>query len=292
MIEMAVMPAAAIMRLTPRDRALLEILNELRYLTAAQIRAVCYPSISVRSASHRLSLLGRHGLLTCLTHRAFDDRRAFWGLAPLGRAAAGGLAEAPADRARACAVAALQIDHLIATNQVFCDLCALHHTGRLGAFRWLGAQHAQVDLGDTHLVSDAVILIASPGGCVWMYCLELDRGTMSPLALRAKFARYRLLHQIADRRRDDPLWDIRATSWVLFACSDTARAAQAAHLAGECGVERLWAGTAAEVAGGLAASVGGETAPWPGDLPPGLAGGILPPGHSIRRPAEREEGLR
>ncbi|HKV45120.1 MAG TPA: replication-relaxation family protein [bacterium] len=286
------MPAAAIMRLTPRDRALLEILNELRYLTAAQIREVCYPSISVRSTSRRLSLLGRRGLLTCLSHRAFDDRRAFWSLGPLGRAAAGALAEAPVDRARAWAVAALQIDHLIATNQVFCDLCALHRAGRLRAFRWIGAQHAQVDLGVTHLVSDAVILVPSPGGCEWMYCLELDRGTMSPLALRAKFARYRLFHQMADHRRDDPLWDVRATSWVLFACSDAARAVQAARLAGECGVERFWAGAAAEVAVGLATSVGGEAAAPPGDPPSGLAGGIFPPPQGVRAPAEREGGLR
>ena len=291
MIEMTVEPALAILRLTPRDRAVVEVLNELRYLTVAQIRQACYPSISVRSTSRRLTLLGRRGLLTCLAHRAFDDRRAFWGLAPLGRAVAGALADCPVDRPRARALAALQIDHLIATNQIFCDLCAHRRAGRLAPFRWIGSHHAQVDLGDTRLVPDALILVSPSEGHTWMYCLELDQGTMSAQALRAKFTRYRLLHQIAGLRRGEPLWEVRAASWVLFTCRDAARAAQAAHQAGECGLERLWAGTVAEAAASLAASVGCEATAHLVDLPPGLVGGITAPDLAVPASMGREEGL-
>ena len=175
MIEMAKDPAAAVMRLTPRDRALIEVLGEVRYLTAAQIQQVCYPSASVETTRHRLSLLKKRGVLTFLAHRTFEDRRAFWGLSPAGRTAAEAVAAAEhgapaAAPPRARAVAALQIEHLIATNQVFCDLCAQHRAGRLGAFRWLGSHHAQVDLEDTRLVPDALILVGTPEGSVWMYC--------------------------------------------------------------------------------------------------------------------------
>lgn len=283
--------AAVIMRLTPRDRILIEVLHELRYLTVAQIRQACFPSAALGTTSHRLTLLRRRGLLDCFTHRTFDDRRAFWSLARLGRAIAGTLTEGSPDRPRTCALAALRMDHLIATNQVFCDLCSEHQAGRLGPFRWFGSHHAPVDLGETGVIPDAVILAASPEGHRWMYCLELDQGTMAPPALCAKFTRYRLLHRIASLRRHEPLWEVRAASWVLFACRDARRASHAAHLAAECGLERLWAGTATELAAGLAASVGPGTLVLPADSLPGLVGGIAPPAASAPTPTVQREGL-
>ena len=169
-----------------------------------------------------------------------------------------------------------------------------HRAGRLGVFRWLGSHHAQVDLEDTRLVPDALILVGTPEGSVWMYCLELDQGTMAPLQLAAKFARYRLFHDIAHLRRDEPVWGIRASSWVVFACKDSARAACAAQLAARSGLERIWTGTAAEVAAGLAASLGPDTVVRPADLPSGLTGGIVPPHRGGVVPVDeretREEG--
>lgn len=267
--------AAAMMRLTPRDRALVEVLQELRYLTAAQVQQICYPSISVRSASCRLSRLRRCCVLDCLSHRTFQDRRTFWGLASLGRAAAASLTSGPPVRPAALAVAAIQVDHLIATNQIFCHLCREHRAGRLPSFRWLGSHHARVDLGPAHLVPDALILIAAED-LWWMYCLELDRGTMSLDALAEKCERYRLMRRIAALRRDDPAWDARAESWVLFVCEDDRRAADVARLAAARGLDRVWAGAAAACAAGLAAAVGPEAAPH-APLPPGLYGGITPP---------------
>ncbi len=268
--------ATAVMRMTPRDCAVVEVLNELRYLTVAQIRQVCFPLASVPTASHRLSLLRRRGLLDCLTHRTFDDRRAFWCLAPLGRAVAASLRESPGDAARACALAAVRMDHLIATNQIFCDLCALHQRGRLGPFRWFGSQHAGVDLEGTCLVPDAVVLAAASDGAAWMYCVELDRGTMAPAALAAKFRRYRFFYQVAGLRRQEPVWEVRASSWVLFACEDAGRAALAAQVATESNLERFWAGTAAELPTSLADSVGPDLVPPP-DPFSGLQGGVVPP---------------
>jgi hypothetical protein len=168
------------------------------------------------------------------------------------------------------------MDHLIATNQLFCDLCALRHARRLGPFRWYGSHHAGVDLEGTRVVPDAVILVTASDGAAWMYCIELDQGTMSPVALAAKFGRYRCLQQAAKMRRPVPVWEARASSWVLFACRDGRRAALAAHLAEESGLERFWAGTAAELPMGLADSIGPDLV-VPPEAALGLAGGVVPP---------------
>ncbi|GEM_PF-1009590 len=270
--------ASALMRLTPRDRALLAVLHELRYLTAAQIQQVCYPTISVRSASHRLTVLHRRGVLECLAHRTFEDRRAFWGLTPLGRLAAATLDGAPAEATRAAAVTALQMDHLIATNQVFCDLCREQRAGRLGPFRWLGSHHTHVDLGQTRLIPDAMILVAAPAGDWWMYWLELDRGTMAAEPLADKLERYRLMRHLAAARADDPVWEARGASWLLFACANRTRAAEVARLAAACGLRRMWAGTAAECAASLAAAVGPGPRSMPAAPPDGRPAGLCPPG--------------
>ncbi len=279
---------AAIMRLTPRDRMLVGVLMELRYLTTPQIREVCYPGISLGSTSHRLTLLRSRGLLDCLAHRTFSDRRAFWGLTPLGRTVGAALTDTPPVPPRASAVAALQMEHLIATNQIFCDLCLQHRAGRLGSFRWYGSHHARVDLGSTHLVPDAVILTAAPEGHWWMYCLEFDRHTMAPQALAEKFERYRLMRRIAALRQGDPLWEARAECWVLFACEEERRAIEAARLATAHELERLWAGTAGDLPESLAAVVrpSSEAAPAPAL---GMIGGIMPPLEPCRPTLVREQ---
>jgi hypothetical protein len=274
--------ATTLMRLTPHDRTLVEVLHELRFLTGAQVRQVCYPALALRSASRRLSVLRRRGVLECVSHRTFRDRRAFWGLAPLGRAAAGALLSIPPEWPRAAAVAALQMDHLVATNQIFCDLCRERHRGHLGPFRWFGSHRTHIDLGHTHLIPDAVILVASPEREWWSYFLELDRGTMAREALLGKFERYSLMYRIAAERGDDPVWESRRSSWILIACPDNARAVDAAHLAVQRGLDRVWAGTAEECARCLAAAVRNTAlAPeqLPG-LPPELTGGAGPPDHA------------
>jgi hypothetical protein len=274
---MAFHAATAMMRLTPRDRYLLGVLDEIRYLTARQIQEICYFPASVRTVSRRLTLLRRRAMLACLTHRTFEDRRAFWCLAPLGRAVAGALKGKRPDQPRACALAALHIEHLIETNQIFCDLCAEHRAGRLGSFRWFASRHACVDLGHTSLIPDALIVAATSEKHHWMYCLELDRGTMSSAALSGKFRRYGQLYHASGLRERDPLWEARATSWLLFASRDDRRAVQAAHLAAESGLERFWAGPPENVAAGLAAAVGPKTLPPLTDALPELSGGITPP---------------
>ncbi len=268
--------ACAIMRLTARDCALLALLGELRYLTVSQIQQICFHTASVGTTSHRLSCLRRRRLLDCLTHRTFDDRRAFWCLASLGRSVAASLSRSSLAAPRVDALAALHMDHLIATNQIFCDLCALHRAGRLGAFRWHGSQHAGIDIEDTRVVPDAVILTARPEGAIWMYCLELDRGTMGWAALAAKFHRYRFLYRVAAQREREPQWQIWGSSWILFASDNGPRAALAAEMAAECGLERFWAGAPAELPAGLADSIGPKSGRLP-DLPADLPGGIVPP---------------
>ena len=268
-------PALAALRLTVRDCALLALLGELRYLTVSQIRQICFPTASVGTTSDRLTCLRRRQLLHCLTHRTFDDRRAFWCLAPLGRSVAASLAESALSSPRADAVAAVHMDHLIATNQIFCDLCAMHRAGRLGAFRWYGSQHAGVEVTDTRVVPDAVILTSRPDGAVWMYCVELDRGTMGWPALAAKFNRYRFLYRVATQRAHEPRWQVWASSWLLFASDNGPRASRAAELAADCGLERVWAGSPAELPAGLASSIGCGS----GDSPAGpwqLPGGVTP----------------
>jgi hypothetical protein len=268
--------AQSVLRLTARDRVLVRVLAEVRYLTVRQIRAACFSSASVSTTSHRLTLLRRRGLLACLTHRAFADRRAFWGLTSLGRTVAGALGHRCAGTPRAAAVDALRMDHLIATNEVLCALCALGRERRLGGLRWHGSQHAGIDLENGRVVPDAVLVVAAPGAGVWMYCLELDRGTMPEAALAAKFERYRLLRRLAELRREDPVWQARASSWILFACPDVGRAALAARLAQERGLERFWSGTAAELPDGLTEAIGPDSAPPPEEAA-GLPGGLALP---------------
>jgi hypothetical protein len=168
------------------------------------------------------------------------------------------------------------MDHLIATNQIFCLLCAEYRVGHLAPFRWLGSHHACVDLGHAHLVPDAVILIATEDQW-WMYCVELDRGTMAHDALAEKCQRYSLMRRIAALRRDDPVWEARAESWAVFVCEDKRRASDVVRLAAAHGLNRVWAGTAAVYAAGLAAAVGPEAGSATPRLLPGLSMGITPP---------------
>lgn len=273
---MASRSALAVMRLTARDCTLLGILGELRYLTVSQIQQVCFSTANVRTTSHRLARLRRRRVLDCLTHRTFEDRRAFWCLAPLGRSVAASLGDSSLASPRADAVGALHMDHLIATNQIFCDLCALHRGGRLGAFRWHGSQHSGIDIEDTRVVPDAVILTARPDGAVWTYCVELDRGTMGWPALAAKFHRYQFLYRVAAQREREPRWQIWGSSWILFASASVPRATLAAQMAAECGLDRFWAGTAADLPAGLATSIGPESRRLP-NLPWNIPGGIFPP---------------
>lgn len=268
--------AAALLRLTSRDRLLVTTLAELRYLTAPQIRRVSYPSLPVESASRRLTLLRRRRVLDCLGHRAFDDRRVFWGLGAVGRLAAVALAEDAAPRPTAVAVGALLMDHLIATNQVFCDLCAECRAGRLDRFSWHGSHHTHMDLGLTHLVPDAAIVVPAPDGHPWMYYLERDRGTTSPEFLADKCRRYRLMYQVAQERADDPLWEARADACLVVACDDDRRAALAARVAASAGIEGAWCGRADECAASLAAAAGAASRAQGAARPDGPVARVLP----------------
>ncbi len=278
------MPSAtlALLRLTSRDRLLVETLAELRFMTVHQIRQACYPTLRTGSVSHRLSRLRGGGVLERAGGRAFDDRRVFWGLGTAGRLAAGALAGTVPPGPRSLAVGALLMDHLIATNQIFCDLCTECRAGRLAAFSWVGSHHARLDLGLTHLVPDAIIVVPAPEGGRWIYCLERDRGTMPAQRLEEKWRRYRLLDRLALERAGDPRWDALADAWVIIACDDDRRAKASACTAARAGLERVWAGSATTCAAALAAAVGSEalaperlTGDAAGLLPlPGTVGGV------------------
>jgi hypothetical protein len=272
----------SLLRLTPRGRLLVGVLAELRYLTVHQIQQVCFPTLSVRATSRQLSQLRGRGVLTCLRRRTFEDRRAFWGLGPLGRAAAA-VADTARVRPSSAVAGALLMDHLVATNQIFCDLCGVRRAGSFPPFVWMGSQHTRVDLGLTHLVPDALIVASGPQGEPWLYCVERDRGTMSTDALADKFARYRLLQEHARTRASDPVWDARANCWMMLACDDELRAARAARIAIDAGVDRVWAGLASECAASLAGAVDAAWADGPSRADastarlPGLVGGVVCP---------------
>jgi len=255
--------APALACLTPRDRALLRLLQDLRYLTCTQAHRSCYPGLTLPSVRARLGELRRRGLLTRLRRDAFSDRRAFWGLAPLGRAAAAALVDADAGGSgngsartpRPAAVAALQLDHVAGVNDLFCDLCDACRAGPFPPLRWLAGHRSAVDLGHTHLVPDAVVLIAAPHGGWWTYYVERDRGTMPLQAMCDKLERYALHFKMAAAQPDDPAWQTRADAWLLFACDHARRAQRLAALAAGSGLERVWAGPAGACAGGLAGSL-------------------------------------
>jgi hypothetical protein len=257
--------APALACLTPRDRVLLCVLRELRYLTSEQIHRSCYPRLAARSVRDRLRELRRRELLVPLRRDAFTDRRVFWGLGPLGRAAAallerptaGGMGRTPAVSPRTAAVAALQLDHIVATNALYCDLRAACRGRRLPVLRWLAAHRACVDLEHTQLVPDGVVLAAAPDGGWWTYYVERDRGTMPAAAMREKLARYSLLFRMAAAQSADREWQDRADAWLLLVCDDLRRAERLARLAGELQLVRVWAGTAESCAAGLVGALDG-----------------------------------
>lgn len=275
--------AAALACLTPRDRALLRMLYDLRYMTCAQAHRTCYAGLALPSVRARLGELRRRDLVHRLRGGAFTDRRTFWGLASLGRAAAFALEAAENGRGvgdpcaappRPAAAAALQLDHMLGTNELLCDLCEVRRAGRIPPFRWLAARRSVIDLGHTHLVPDAVVLVAGPDGW-WVYYVERDRGTMPPQAIRDKLERYALLFKMARSQLDDPAWSPRADAWVLFACDHMPRARRVASLAAEVRLERVWAGRADECAAGLAASLAGTASPRTYPVVPAWAAGSL-----------------
>lgn len=264
--------APALACLTGRDRALLRVLRDLRYLTVEQAHRSCYPGLTLSSVRARLGELRRRGLLARFRRDAFSDRRVFWSLASLGRAAAAALKDAGGGGAagggagaggtqRAAAMAALQIDHVIGTNGLYCDLCEAVRMGGLPPLRWLAGFRAVVDLGHTHLVPDAVVLAAGPETGWWTYYVERDRGTMPVGAMREKLERYAVLFRLAGVQSGQPAWHPRADAWLLLACDDNRRAARLASLAADVRLERAWAGTAGACAAGLAASLRNLTTP-------------------------------
>lgn len=278
--------APALACLTPRDRVLLRMLRDLRFLTCDQAHRTCYHGLALESVRARLRELRRRGVLRQLRHHAFDDRRRFWTLASLGRVAAAvletmdvGAAYERAEPSRSAAVAALQLDHLIGTNELFCALWEIHRAGRMPPLRWLAGHRATSDLGHTHLVPDAALLVAGPDGW-WTYYVERDRGTMSLEAIRQKLDRYVLLFNTAAAQADDPAWHSRGDAWLLFACDDSPRALRIAAAASDAGLERVWAGLAAECIPSLAASLDGiDRVPEPHACPPlpvWAAGALLP----------------
>jgi hypothetical protein len=278
--------APALACLTPRDRVLLRMLRDLRFLTCDQAHRTCYYGLALDSVRARLRELRRRGVLRQLRHHAFDDRRRFWTLASLGRVAATvletmdlGTTHARIESPRPSAVAALQLDHVIGTNELFCTLWETRRAGRMPSLRWLAGHRATSDLGHTHLVPDAALLVAGPDGW-WTYYVERDRGTMSLEAIREKLDRYVLLFNTAAARADDPAWHSRVDAWVLFACDDPRRAVRIATAASDAGLDRLWAGLAAECIPALAASLDGiDCGPEPQACPPlpaWAAGALLP----------------
>jgi len=256
--------AAALACLTPRDRALLRVLHDLRYLTCEQAHRACYPGLASRSVRARLSNLRHRGLIAPLRRGVFADRRMFWGLGPLGRTAAaaleavdggGGTGDGSAAPSRSIVMAALQLEHLSGTNDLFCDLCETARTVRLPPWRWLAGFRSAVDLGQTRLVPDAAVLIAGPEDGWWTYYVERDRGTMPLRAMRDKLERYALLFKMAAAQSGDPAWQARADAWLLFSCDDLRRAERLAALAAGAGLERVWAGLANACAAGLAGAL-------------------------------------
>ncbi|MHB8732250.1 MAG: replication-relaxation family protein [bacterium] len=275
--------AAALACLTPRDRALLRVLRDLRYLTCEQALRACYPGLAPRSVRARLGALRRRGLIAPLRRGVFADRRTFWGLDPLGRAAAaaleaaegGGTADGSAAPSRSAVVAALQLEHLSGTNDLFCDLCEIARAGRLPPLRWLAASRSAVDLGQTRLVPDAAVLIAGADDGWWTYYVERDRGTMPIQAMRDKLERYALLFKMAGAQSDDPAWQARADAWLLFVCDDLRRAKRLAALAAGAGLDRVWAGLADACAAGLAGSLSDVSVPRECPALPAWARGAL-----------------
>ena len=252
------------LRLTPRDDAVLLDVLRLRYATAEHVWALRFPSY--KTAADRLMRLFQHGYLDRVPLPSEKGQPPM--VHVLGAAGARRLAELgeelPAEP-RARARTALALGHELALTTVLVEFlklapppgirvsCVERASARL-------ADRASDPAGAAPVRPDGAACVDAPGIPLRRFVLlEVDRGTMSPERMEAKFRAYRtwltqgagraeaFLDRLRARHGLEPS-DEPAGVKVGVVTDDPARSARLAAIAARIGCGRLfWMAEEAEM---------------------------------------------
>jgi hypothetical protein len=173
--------AAELARLTPRDRWLLDLLDQHQVFTTMQITTLCYPSL--HRASYRLRQLHHREVIDRFRHGARPGSEAYrWTLGPTGAGITATAAGRPAPRPQQVRAyldrlaTSPKLHHLLAVNDLFVTLAghARHHAG-VALTRWWSERRATTAAGN--LVHPDGAGTWTTGGRQVSFFLEVDRGT-------------------------------------------------------------------------------------------------------------------
>lgn len=173
--------AAELARLTPRDRWLLDLLDQHQVFTTMQVTTLCYPSL--HRAQYRLRQLHRREVVDRFRAGARPGSETYrWTLGPVGAAitatAAGRHAPRPQQvRAHVDRLATSpKLHHLLAVNGLFVTLAgyARDHAG-VALTRWWSERQATTAAGN--LVRPDGAGTWTSGGAQVPFFVEVDRGT-------------------------------------------------------------------------------------------------------------------
>lgn len=173
--------AAELARLMPRDRWLLDLLDEHQVFTTEQVTMLCYPSL--HRARFRLRQLHRRGVLDRFRPGSRPGSDAYrWALGPVGAAITATAAGKPAPRPQQVRAhvdrlaTSPKLHHLLAVNELFCTLAG-YARDRAGVAlaRWWSERQATAAAGN---------LVRPDGAGTWTtsgrqvpFFVEVDRGT-------------------------------------------------------------------------------------------------------------------
>jgi hypothetical protein len=182
--------SAELARLMPRDRWLLDLLDQHQVLTTEQITMLCYPSR--HRARYRLRQLHRREVLDRFRHASRPGSDTYrWTLGPVGAAITATAAGKPPPRPQQVRAhvdrlaTSPKLSHLIAVNELFCTLAA-HARDRAGLAlaRWWSERQATAAAGN---------LVRPDGAGTWTadrstvsFWVEVDRGTEQLSRLTSK----------------------------------------------------------------------------------------------------------
>jgi len=252
--------AAELARLMPRDRWLLDLLDQHQVFTTEQITMLCYPSL--HRASYRLRQLHRRDILDRFRHGSRPGSDAYrWTLGPVGAAITATAAGKPPPRPQQVRAhvdrlaTSPKLHHLITVNELFCTL-ASHARDRAGVAlaRWWSEQRATAAAGN---------LVRPDGAGTWTvdrstvsFWVEVDRGTEQLSRLTSKLHNgytrlvgtrlaWPVLFWLPNPTREDHLHDVLAhqgTAGVAVATATGEHGHPAGpvwRLAGQPGTARL-----------------------------------------------------
>lgn len=204
-------------RLSPREREVVEAVAQLGQLTARQIGDVAFAGLkSTTPLKRTLKRLADYRVLNRLRLRIVGGNGGgsstyVYQLGRLG----GRLLGLPREYPRYSAVD----DHMLDTTECFVALKRLEQAGALSVLDYQGEDAAYREVGGVKLTPDLYVLLrVEPSGRQLFRWLEVDRATERLPQIAEKCARYRQAFDRWDERRHGPVFPR-----VLFVVPDERR---------------------------------------------------------------------